>query len=109
MWKKKAQREFGIAIVLAALSAWAQTPNATLVGRITDATGASVVGAKVRVRNLETGEIREVESLGSGEYTASYLRPGPYEVTVEAAGFQPQRHSGLQLALDQTARLDVRL
>lgn len=96
-------------VILAAGLMPAQTPNATLVGRVTDVGGGRIVGAKVQIRNVETGEVRTVQTLDAGEYTASSLRPGAYEVIIEAAGFRPLRQSDLRLALDQIARLDATL
>lgn len=102
-------RRLGLAAVLSAAMLPAQTPTATLVGRVTDPSGASIAGARVRIRNVDTGEVRTVESLASGEYTASYLRPGWYEVTVEFPGFRALHETGRELKLDETARLDARL
>jgi outer membrane receptor protein involved in Fe transport len=97
------------------LSAWwllsgllaAQTPTATLVGRITDATRAAVGDAAIRVRDVNTNEVRTARSMGEGEYTVSSLAPGAYEVVVEKPGFRLVRESQLTLAVGQTARLDV--
>ena len=47
-----------LVLILFAAMVAAQTPTATIVGRVTDATGASIVGAKVQVRNVDTGEVR---------------------------------------------------
>lgn len=109
MMIKHGYARLGALLILMIALMPAQTPNATLVGRVTDATGARIVGATVQIRNVQTGEVRTVQTLETGEYTASSLRPGIYEVTIEAAGFRPLRQSGLTLALDQTARLDATL
>jgi hypothetical protein len=87
----------------------AQTPTATLVGRITDATRASIVGASVKVRNVETNEVRAIESRVDGEFTAADLRPGFYEITVEKDGFKTARDRSIELQVGQTARLDMAL
>lgn len=89
--------------------ALAQTPTATLVGRITDASHASIAGAAVRVRNLETNELRSVQSQNEGEFTVADLRPGFYEVTVEKQGFKTVREGSIELQVGQTARLDLML
>src|SRR5512140_3281659 len=99
--------------VLFALLVWSaafgQTTSATLVGRILDPSHAAVAGATVRVRSLTTNEIRTAQSHSDGEYTVSALAPGVYEVTVEKAGFRQLRESGLELQVEQTARLDAQL
>ncbi len=106
---RKHYRTIACAAMLLAMPLLAQTPSATLVGRVTDASGGRIVGAKVHIRNVETGEVRTVATLGAGEYTASPLRPGVYEVTIESPGFRPLRQSRLTLDLDATARLDATL
>jgi hypothetical protein len=98
----------GLALVLGA-SALAQTPSATIVGRITDATGAVVAKATIRARNVNTNEVRTTESHADGTYALSSLPPGSYEVTIELSGFKPLRQSQLELQVEQTARVDGRL
>ena len=85
----------------------AQTVSATLVGRVTDASRASVVEAAIRVRDAATNEIRTARTSAEGEYTVATLSPGTYEVTVEKSGFKTTRETALELAVGQTARLDV--
>jgi hypothetical protein len=77
----------------------AQTPTATLVGRIVDATGCVVPGATIQVREAETNKTRTAESQVDGGYTISNLPPGLYEVTLDKPGFRrlsrtPQRMHG---------------
>lgn len=95
------------ALLTAAPFSFAQTPTATLVGRIVDASQAAVTAAAVRVRNLDTNEVRAVESQVDGQFTAADLRPGFYEVSVEKTGFKQARHSSIELQVGQAARLDI--
>ena len=95
-----------LSLLFAGLMA-AQTPAATLVGRIVDASHANVADAAIRVRDVNTNEIRTARSSSEGEYTVSSLPPGTYDVTVEKAGFKLVRETSLELAVEQTARLDV--
>ncbi len=94
--------------VFAALTS-AQTPSAVLVGRVVDASNAVVGGASVRIRNLETNEVRGVQSQPDGEYTIAALHPGNYEVVFEKEGFRQLRQENLVLQVGQTARLDAQL
>src|ERR1043166_5283695 len=96
-----------LVLLLSADLAQAQTPAATLVGRVTDASSAIVADASIRVRDTNTNEIRTARSSAEGEYTVSSLPPGTYEVTVAKPGFKQTRESALGLAVDQTARLDI--
>lgn len=98
----------GLHLLLAGLAA-AQTPTATLVGRVTDATRSAVPGAEVKVRNLDTNLLREAVSQSDGEYTVSSLPPGKYEVSIEKTGFRGIRETALELQVGQTARLDAQL
>jgi outer membrane receptor protein involved in Fe transport len=91
--------------------AMAQVPTtATLVGRVADATGAAVPDASIRVVNSRTNSVREVRTDSSGNYTVSSLpAPGIYNVTAEKAGFRQVTENGLELQVDQEARLDLSL
>jgi hypothetical protein len=88
---------------------WAQTPTATLVGRITDSSHASIIAASVKVRNVDTNEVRGAQSQANGDFTVANLEPGFYEVTFEKEGFKQVRERSLELQVGQTARLDVAL
>lgn len=96
-------------LLLSCLTARAQTPTATLTGRVTDSSGASLPGAVIQVRNLNTNEARIGESSLEGDYTFAGLMPGTYEVTFESRGFKRARESALELQIDQAARLDIAL
>jgi hypothetical protein len=87
----------------------AQTPTATLVGRIVDATGSVVPGAAIQVREAETNKTRTAESQVDGGYTISNLPPGLYEVTIDKPGFRRLVENRLELRVAQTARLDAQL
>jgi hypothetical protein len=95
-----------LSLCLFAGLAAAQSPSASLVGRIVDASNAAVVSASVRVRNVDTNEMRTAETKVDGEYTVSALQPGNYEVTVEKEGFKMLRQEHLVLQVGQTARVD---
>jgi len=82
---------------------------ASLTGRITDQTGAIVPGAEVTARSLSTSVASATLSTSEGYYTIPALQPGRYEVTVSKTGFVPVRQTGLELAVQQVARLDVSL
>ena len=72
---------------LLVLPAVSQTlTSATVVGTVTDSSGAIVAGAVVHIRQPETGEVRAATTGTSGEYRFPFLKPGEYEVTAEAPG-----------------------
>lgn len=66
----------------------AQVPTGTIIGVITDETGAIVPNAKVAIVNKDTGLTRDTQSGPDGGFSASALPAGSYEVRVEATGFR---------------------
>lgn len=94
---------------LIAAAVWAQ-PTATIVGRVVDSSGAIVSGAQVTARNVDTGLERSTSSTESGDYELPLLPiTGSYTVSVSKQGFQTQQLNGIQLQVDQRARVDVQL
>jgi hypothetical protein len=81
----------------------------TILGTVTDATGAVVANAKVIVRSEGTNFVRETVSTADGDYVAPDLAPGTYTVTVEASGFKRAVYGGLTLRVDQRLRVDASL
>src|SRR5262245_28556976 len=88
----------------------AQTAGtATVVGSVTDATSAIVVGAKVSIVNLGTSFLSESVTNAEGAYYAPYLAPGSYRLTIEASGFKRFVREGIQVRIGETPRIDVQL
>lgn len=98
-----------IAIFVLAAGAFAQGPTATLLGQIEDSTGAMLPGAMIRARSLTTNETRQTTSDDQGNYLISNLPPTAYEITVEKTGFKRLIESSVELQVDQSLRLDLRL
>ena len=90
-------------------AARAQSSTAELGGQVTDQAGALVAGAKVGVRNVANGEMRQVQTDTSGDYLVTQLAPGAYELLVEGQGFRRFVQSGIDLQVGQRARIDARL
>ncbi len=90
-------------------SLFAQTPAARLVGDVRDASGAGVPGAAVTVKSIGTNEARTVRTNAAGEYSVPNLQPGLYDAEADAAGFRRLKQTGVELQVNQTARLDFRL
>ncbi len=85
---------------------YAQQTSATLVGTLTDANGAVVLNAQIKVTNLATGSAREAVSDGAGNYSFSFLPAGNYELTITAAGYKTKKIDRLTLQVSQTLRQD---
>ncbi|HZQ52346.1 MAG TPA: TonB-dependent receptor [Bryobacteraceae bacterium] len=85
--------------------AFAQT--ATVQGRITDESGAVVPGAHVTAKNVSSGVEVSTSTNDQGAYNIPFLQPGAYTITVEKQGFKAGVRSNAQLAIDQTAGIDI--
>ncbi len=93
---------------LATLPCSAQS-SANLYGTVTDAGGAAIPSAKVKVTDVATGVVTNTTSDSSGNYSFPSLAPAGYTVTVEAPGFKTEELKGIILAVNQKAREDVKL
>ncbi|MDQ2945118.1 MAG: carboxypeptidase-like regulatory domain-containing protein, partial [Acidobacteriota bacterium] len=96
-------------ISLIAFGLLAQTPTATLVGTVFDATGAVVAGASLEVRNSENNQRHTAQSDAKGEFTILDLAPGRYEVEIVKDAFRSVHETNLVLEMEQTARMEFRL
>ena len=76
-----------IAIVLAVIAAGAQTTG-SLTGTVKDPAGAVVGGAQVTIRNVTSGESRNVASDEVGRFSVENLAPGRYAISVSRQGFK---------------------
>jgi hypothetical protein len=86
-----------------------QINTATILGRVSDSSGAVIPNATVTAKNLGTGLERTAVSDGSGAYEIGLLAIGAYRVTVEMPGFGPVVREGIALAAGDRLRLDVTL
>jgi hypothetical protein len=84
-----------------------QEYRATLLGAITDSTGAVIQNARATVINRDTGVATTSESNHEGNWVIPYLLPGVYELRVEQAGFKTFQRSPLELRVNDRLRIDV--
>ncbi len=97
-------------ILLGGSLAIAQEIYGTLVGSVTDATGAVVPGASVLVHSNDTNtDVRTVTADGSGNFTVTNLPAGTYTVTVKNAGFRSYSASNVIIHVAEKRTLDVQL
>src|SRR6478609_2422037 len=78
----------------------------TIVGTVTDQSGAVVAGAKVTVTDPATGQSRDEITNDQGYYVVPSLKPAPYDVSVSASGFGVATQKGVTLLADQTATVN---
>jgi hypothetical protein len=87
----------------------AQQVFGSIVGTVTDASGAAVNNAKITATDIQKGTKSEVTTNESGNYVKGQLIPGQYQVTIEASGFQKAVSNPITVQVDAVARFDVAL
>src|SRR5438477_7191569 len=100
---------FGGIFLSSSHNLYSQATQGTLLGGVTDSTGAAVSRAHVVVKHEGTNFERKIGTGESGDYRVSGLESGNYEVTVTAPGFKVFRQTHVDLTLGQIKRVDVRL
>lgn len=97
------------AFLLVGASLFAQTFRGTISGAVTDASGAAVPEAAIKVMNAATGFSRETVTSATGDYSLPDLPLGMYTVTVTKSGFQTTKVDQVEVAVSRTTNLPVRL
>src|SRR5215467_12726983 len=98
-----------ILLATAILPAIAQVERATILGTVTDNSGSAVQSADVTVRNTGTDERRTTKTNERGDFEVPALNIGTYEVSVGHPGFRKYVVSGIELVVNQRARIDAQL
>ncbi|MFZ0731411.1 MAG: TonB-dependent receptor [Candidatus Sulfotelmatobacter sp.] len=93
--------------LLAAGTLSAQTFRGTILGTVTDPSGAVVSGAKVTVKNTGTGLERTTQTSGDGSYSLPELPIGTYTVTITQSGFQTFVATGVKVDVAAERRIDA--
>jgi hypothetical protein len=98
-----------IILALAVSTAFGQTDQGRISGRVLDQTGAAIPGASVTVKNDRTGESRTVTTDDGGTYFVSALKASTYTITATANGFTQQELKEQPLSVGQALNLDISL
>ncbi|MGA8867375.1 MAG: carboxypeptidase-like regulatory domain-containing protein, partial [Candidatus Sulfotelmatobacter sp.] len=96
-------------LLLASASVPAQTFRGTILGSVTDPSGAVVAGAKVIVKNVGTGLERTTETSADGSYSLPELPIGTYTVTITQTGFQTFVAKNVTVDVATERRVDAAL
>jgi hypothetical protein len=96
-------------LTVLASSAWSQEVTATIVGTIADQNGAVVSGASVKAISVDRGTSYSALSDDSGLYRISQLPAGSYTLKVAKSGFATVSRDAFVLAVNQVARIDLKL
>lgn len=99
----------GLAVLLLCAPAARAQVSAAISGRVTDPAGATVSGAAVTAKNVETGETRGTVTDDAGHFLVPSLAVGEYEVRVTKQGFQEEVRGGIHLAVGQEAAVNMAL
>jgi hypothetical protein len=100
---------FGLAVLAMATPASAQAIRGTLLGSITDGSGASVPGATVTITEQGTNIVTSGVTNESGFYTFPNLKDGIYRVEAELSGFKKVVRENVQVDVNTTIRVDLAL
>jgi hypothetical protein len=98
-----------LAIAALVISVRAQNSQGTIVGHVTDPSGAGVVGAQVTVTNVATSVTHKAPTSKVGDFVFVNLPPGNYNIVAEAPGFKKEQAIGVRLDVEATLRQDFRL
>ncbi len=86
---------------------YAQAVTGTVLGTVTDSSGAIVQNAKVTLTEVNTGIVHNAQTNASGNYTFSNLPEGNYSVTVEAPGFKRETKENNRVEINSNVRVDA--
>lgn len=102
-----------LAALLSISFVWALTlsgqTTAEILGTVTDETGAVMAGAKITVRNLQTGIANSTTSGDQGQFRFPLLQPGKYEVSIEKSGFSRLVLPDVEIQLNERANIPAKL
>lgn len=96
-------------ILLVSGVGFAQITSSTIVGTVTDSSGAAVANAQVTAVNTSTNLSRTAQTNDQGEYRIEFLPVGSYRVEVTAAGFEKSVRNDVVLQIAQPSRVDAQL
>ncbi|HEV2277956.1 MAG TPA: carboxypeptidase regulatory-like domain-containing protein [Acidobacteriaceae bacterium] len=95
--------------VFAGATGWSQAVTATVVGTVTDSSGAVVPNATVTLTNQGTQAVATQKTNGSGNYEFTFVSPGNYSVSVNANGFKVAEQRDVAVVVNTTRRVDMAL
>jgi len=93
-------------LFLAALATPAFAQEATIVGTVTDPSGAAVADAKVTLTNSDTGVSKVISTNDAGQFVAVDIHIGHYDIKVEKGGFKTEERKGMVLQVGDCTRTD---
>jgi hypothetical protein len=98
-----------LCLIVAVVPLGAQTTAGSIVGTVTDPSGAIIAGAAITITNMGTNIAVKTTTDASGEYVLTPLEVGKYSVAVEATGFKRSVRSDIQVNVQDRVRVDAKL
>jgi hypothetical protein len=98
-----------VALAVIATTASAQVLYGSIVGTLTDATGAVIPNATVSVTNSARGLTRTATTDQAGYYSIPNLQEGVYELSVNAGGFKPYTQKDVNVSVNRVTRVDAKI
>src|SRR5215510_11643455 len=96
-------------LLLPTVTAGAQEFRGSLTDRITDPTGAALVGATVNLKNAETNIVNATSTNEDGVYNFPLLQPGKYQLSVTQQGFKAAQRNNIELRVADKLTVDVQM
>jgi hypothetical protein len=100
---------FVLLFALLSATVFGQTFRGDLAGVVTDASGAALAGAAVRVESPSTGLSRTALTSGNGDFLVAELPVGTYDLVVTMPGFESRKVTGIEISVAKTANIPVQL
>ncbi len=88
---------------LSIVGTYAQVTTGTILGHVSDSTGASIADAAVRITEVSKNTVSNFRTDDNGNFNAPFLIPGTYTIRVEKEGFKTSTQTNLILQVDQKA------
>ncbi len=115
-FRSEAKKFFGYVVLfvaavifLAPPTTYTQVAGATLIGTVSDPSGAVIPKASIAVKNEATGVVVNVTTNSAGLYSVPNLIPGMYDVTTSVRGFKTQTQTGIRLTVGATQTFPITL
>jgi hypothetical protein len=109
MPKSRSIALLALATLLSAAVCWSQETRGSIVGKVTDPSGALIAGANVVVTNTAMGTKTTLTTNGDGYYQATYLIPGTYQVDVASPGFKKAIRGGIEIRIADRIEVNIPL
>ena len=93
-------------LTLCAVQAFSQAELGTIVGTVTDPSGAAVPNATITITNRDTHLSHTLTTGSAGDYVAAGLQVGNYSVRAQATGFKADEQNGIVLTVSDRHRVD---